>query len=100
MKLTVQRIIAMLLLVIPGLLACFGFLEMKDAFYYYWSDLGNDSLQPTFNWLKFIIGLIMFLAGVGFIAGWTFFRDRKRNYVAPRFKEKRNKPPKPTKSSS
>lgn len=98
MKLTTQRIIAMLLLVIPGILACFGFLEMKDAIYFYWSDLGIEGVTPTFKWLKFMVGLIMFLAGAGFIAGWTFFRDRKRNYVAPRFKEKRNKPPKPTRT--
>lgn len=99
MKLTVQRIIAMLLLVIPGIIACFGFLKMKDSIYYYWVEFGIENTDPTFNWWKFILGLIMFLAGSGFIAGWTFFRDRKRNYVATRFKEKRDKPPKPTKSS-
>jgi len=36
-----------------------------------------------------ILGFILFAIGVSFIGGWTFFRDRKRNYVAPRFKVNR-----------
>jgi len=93
MKLVTARFIAILMLVIPGLLACFGFLKMKDSVFFYFSDFGNDAITPDFEWLKFLLGFVMFAAGAGFIAGWTFFRDRKRNYVAPRFKEKR--PPKP-----
>jgi len=100
MKLTIQRLIAIILLVVPGVIACFGFLKVKDSLFDYWSAFGNEAIQPGFEWGKFILGLIMFIAGAGFIAGWTFYRDRKRNYVAPRFKEKRNKPPKPTKSNS
>ncbi|CAM3965090.1 DUF2627 domain-containing protein [Paenibacillus alkaliterrae] len=95
MKLVTARFIAILMLVIPGLLACFGFLEMKDTVFVYFSDFGNDAVTPHFQWLKFIVGFIMFAAGAGFIGGWTFFRDRKRNYVAPRFKQKRSRPPKP-----
>jgi hypothetical protein len=41
------------------------------------------------QWGKLLLGLILFAAGVAFIGGWIFFRDRKRNYVAPRFKAKR-----------
>lgn len=98
MKLIIQRLIAVLLLVIPGIVACFGFLRMKDSIFDYWSSFGNELINSSFQWGKFLIGLIMFIAGAGFIGGWTFFRDRKRNYVASRFKEKRNKPPKPTKA--
>ena len=32
----------------------------------------------------------------GFIGGWIFYRDRKRGYVAPRFKEKVARRPRPT----
>ncbi|URN94195.1 MAG: DUF2627 domain-containing protein [Candidatus Pristimantibacillus lignocellulolyticus] len=99
MRLTVQRIIAMFLLVIPGLIACFGFLKVKDSLYDYYISFGIEGVDPSLQWWKLILGLIMFVAGTGFIAGWTFFRDRKRNYVATRFKVKREKPPKPTKSS-
>lgn len=95
MKLVAARFIAILMLVIPGLLACFGFLKMKDSLFVYFSEFGDTTITPDFEWLKFLLGFIMFAAGAGFIAGWTFFRDRKRNYVAPRFKQKRPRPPKP-----
>lgn len=95
MRLIISRFIAIILLVVPGIIACFGFLKMKDALFYYFSDFGNDTVTPDFQWLKFLLGLVMFAIGAGFIGGWIFFRDRKRNYVAPRFKEKRPRPPKP-----
>lgn len=95
MKLVTARFIAILLLVIPGILACIGFLKMKDTVFLYISEFGNESITPNFQWLPFLLGFLMFGAGVAFIGGWTFFRDRKRNYVAPRFKPKRPRPPKP-----
>ncbi|MBH5318039.1 DUF2627 domain-containing protein [Paenibacillus sp. GSMTC-2017] len=95
MKLLISRFIAILFLVIPGLIACFGFLKIKDSLFNYFSEFGNDAITPNFEWLTFILGIFMFAVGAGFIGGWIFFRDRKRNYVAPRFKEKRPRPPKP-----
>jgi len=96
MKLVIARLIAVLLLVIPGIMACIGFLKMKDALFHYFSEFGNDAIVPDFQWLTFLLGLILFAIGVSFIGGWIFFRDRKRNYVASRFRPKRaNKPPKP-----
>ncbi|WP_019532765.1 DUF2627 domain-containing protein [Paenibacillus ginsengihumi] len=77
----VSRFIAILLLVIPGLAATYGFLAMKDAWF--------AQFDGGFLWGKFVLGLLLFAAGVSFIGGWIFFRDRKRNYVAPRFREKR-----------
>lgn len=73
MKLVAARFIAILMLVIPGLLACFGFLKMKDSVFVYFSEFGNETITPDFEWLKFLLGFIMFAAGAGFIAGWTFF---------------------------
>lgn len=90
------RFIAILLLVIPGLLATYGFLRMKDALYDYFVSYGDEVNPPSFEWLTFIVGLILFAIGVSFIGGWIFFRDRKHNYVAPRFRQKRPRPPKPT----
>ncbi|MEK3881532.1 DUF2627 domain-containing protein [Paenibacillus sp. PL2-23] len=95
MKLLISRFIAILFLVVPGVLACIGFLKIKDALFIYFSEFGNDAVTPNFQWLSFLLGVLMFAAGAGFIGGWIFFRDRKRNYVAPRFKEKRPRPPKP-----
>lgn len=86
MKGTFTRFIAILLLVIPGLMATYGFLAMKDAIFAQFSAADGHVL-----WGKFSLGLVLFIIGVAFIGGWTFFRDRKRNYVAPRFKPKRKK---------
>lgn len=86
MKTTLSRFAAVLLLVIPGLMATYGFLAMKDAFF---AQFGAVDTNPHILWGKFAIGFVLFAAGVAFIGGWTFFRDRKRNYLAPRFKKKR-----------
>ncbi|WP_270170482.1 DUF2627 domain-containing protein [Paenibacillus sp. SYP-B4298] len=95
MKIIIARFIAVLLLVIPGAAATFGFLKMKDAVFAYFSGFGDESnaVMPAFAWGSFVIGLVLFLAGVGFIGGWIFFRDRKHNYVAPRFRKKKPRPP-------
>jgi hypothetical protein len=77
-----SRFIAVLLLVIPGWMATYGFLLMKNSVF---ASFGPGSLP----WLKFIGGLLLFAAGVAFIGGWIFYRDRKRNYVSPRFREKK-----------
>lgn len=100
MKLVISRLIAVLLLVIPGVAAAYGFLLMKDAVFDYFAQLGNVDLpSPHFDWLRFSIGFVVFLAGVGFIGGWIFFRDRKHNYLSPRFRPKRPRPPKQTNGS-
>lgn len=85
MRTTIQRFMAALLLVIPGIVAAYGFLAMKDAFFH--------QFEPGdhFRWGKFILGFILFGAGTSFVGGWIFFRDRKRGYLAPRFKGKRRK---------
>lgn len=83
------RLIAVLLLAIPGVTAAYGFLEMKDALYdYFWAH-GDENIVPNLQWIKLILGFVIFALSVSFIGGWIFFRDRKRNYVAPRFKEKK-----------
>ena len=96
MRQTLSRFIAVLLLVIPGIMATYGFLLLKETVFDFFSHFGNDAAEaPLFDWLRFVLGAFLFFAGVGFIGGWIFFRDRKRNYVAPRFKPKRPRPPRP-----
>ncbi|BBI33103.1 DUF2627 domain-containing protein [Cohnella abietis] len=93
MKLTIQRLIAILLLVIPGIGAAYGFLLMKDALYDYFATMGGaDTMTPDFSWGTFILGAFLFLIGIGFIGGWTFFRDRKRNYLSSRFRPSTPRP--------
>lgn len=89
MRLILSRFIAIIILVIPGILAMIGFLKIKDALFIYMSNHGNDALnQVTFDWLNFIFGILLFGIGMGFLGGWIFFRDRKRNYLGPRFRKK------------
>ncbi len=79
-----QRIIALLILTIPGLMAAFGWKFMRDVIFL---TVGSDQ---TFLWAKFVLGLVMFVAGIWFIAGFIFHRDKKRNLVQPGlFKSKR-----------
>jgi hypothetical protein len=93
MKSSFSRLIAVLMLAVPGLIAAYGFLLMKNALFDYMAQYGaGNAHQQPFQWGKMFGGLILFGAGAGFIGGWIFYRDRKRNYVAPRFKEKGKRP--------
>ncbi|WP_433946846.1 DUF2627 domain-containing protein [Paenibacillus sp. SN-8-1] len=92
MRTLAARFIAVLILVIPGIIAMIGFLYMKDALFKYLYMHGDDTLtHVSFDWLSFSGGLVMFLAGISFLGGWIFFRDRKRGYIGPRFQETKNK---------
>ncbi len=94
MKLLIQRLIAVLLLVIPGLSAAYGFLLMKDALFDYFAKMGDvNVITPVFSWGMFIGGAILFIIGIAFIGGWIFFRDRKHNYLSSRFRPKIARPP-------
>ncbi|GIN19940.1 MAG TPA: DUF2627 domain-containing protein [Bacillus bacterium] len=79
------RIIALILLVLPGLLAGYGIKLMRDMLF--------GVLQRPFPylWTQFFGGLIFFLIGLGFIGGFILHRDRKRNKVQDRFKKKVNR---------
>lgn len=69
------RIIAVLLLFIPGALAAFGIKLMRDAlFSEFYSILFNVEIQ-------FIVGLVLFVAGLTFVGGFVVHRDRKKNLV-------------------
>lgn len=76
------RLIALLIMVIPGLLAAYGIKLMRDMVF--------GILQSPFPylWLQFLAGLLFFIIGLSFIAGFIFYRDRKKNKVQPRFQRK------------
>ncbi|WLR43875.1 DUF2627 domain-containing protein [Bacillus carboniphilus] len=77
-----KRIIALLILVIPGVLAGFGIKLMRDMTF--------GILQPPFTspTLQFLCGFILFIGGLAFVAGFIFHRDRKKNKVQKRFQQK------------
>lgn len=66
------RIIAVLMLVIPGIIAAYGIKLMRDALFYV-SDFGSLPIG-----LQFFIGFIFFVCGLAFIGGFIVHRDRKR----------------------
>jgi hypothetical protein len=77
------RIIALIILLIPGALAAYGIKLMRDMVF--------GILQPPFTslFLQFAAGFLLFLLGLGFVAGFILHRDRKRNKVQDRFSKKR-----------
>ncbi|MBD8070386.1 DUF2627 domain-containing protein [Bacillus sp. PS06] len=77
-----QRIIALIIMLIPGIIAALGIKLMRDMVF-------NILHAPIPNLLlQFLIGLIFFVAGIGFIAGFILRRDRKKNKVQARFQKK------------
>ncbi|WP_040208178.1 DUF2627 domain-containing protein [Neobacillus jeddahensis] len=75
------RIIALIILVIPGALAALGIKLMRDMTF--------GILQAPFPnlGLQFLVGLIFFIGGLGFVAGFIFHRDRKRNKVQTKYRK-------------
>ncbi|UII54785.1 DUF2627 domain-containing protein [Cytobacillus spongiae] len=74
------RIIALIILLIPGFLAAVGIKLMRDMVF-------GILLDPfPYLWLQFIAGFVLFLFGLAFVAGFILYRDRKRNKVQARFK--------------
>lgn len=77
-----QRIIALLILLIPGFLAAVGIKLMRDMTF------GIQQAMFPNLWLQFLIGFIFFVCGLGFVAGFIFHRDRKRNKIQTKFQGK------------
>ncbi|MFB4164615.1 DUF2627 domain-containing protein [Alteribacillus sp. JSM 102045] len=77
-----MRLIALLILVIPGIMAALGIKLMRDMLF--------QILQPPFPflWLQFIAGLGMLVLGIWFISGFVLYRDRKNKKVSLPFQSK------------
>ncbi|OUQ89530.1 hypothetical protein B5G50_05625 [Brevibacillus brevis] len=74
-----QKIIALLIMVIPAAIAMYGIKLIRDAFFY------SASLDVGFLWGKLILGILAFAIPVWFIAGFILHHERKKNRVQPRF---------------
>lgn len=66
------RLIALLLLFIPGVIGAYGIKLMRDAVF---GNIAAFLINPTF---QFIVGLILFVGGIVFIGGFIVHRDRKK----------------------
>lgn len=73
------RLLAFIVLFIPGVCAAIGIKLMRDMVF--------GILQYPFPSLilQFICGFLLFVFGLGFIAGFVLHRDRKRKKVQTRF---------------
>ncbi|MCM3597131.1 DUF2627 domain-containing protein [Metabacillus idriensis] len=80
------RIFALLIMVIPGVLAGYGIKLMRDMLF--------GILQAPFSnlGLQFTAGLLLFIGGLSFVAGFIFYRDRKRNKVQKKFQKNKRTP--------
>lgn len=76
-----QRIIAILLLCIPGIFGIWGWTIMRDIIFDAFAGQG-------FAWLPFIGGVTLLVMSLAFLGGFIYHRDRKRNYIHPRKKRR------------
>jgi len=66
------RIIAILMLIMPGVAAAIGIKLMRDTLF-------NDFYSIFFNGaIQFMFGLLLFIGGVAFLGGFIIYRDRKQ----------------------
>lgn len=66
------RMIAIGILLIPGVLAAIGIKLMRDTVF--------DDFYPIFMYagVQFAAGLLLFVGGLIFLGGFIVYRDRKR----------------------
>ncbi|ENH97417.1 hypothetical protein J416_05373 [Gracilibacillus halophilus YIM-C55.5] len=67
-----MKIVALAILITPVLLAIYGVKLIRDAFF--------GELTPIFinTMIQFVAGTVIFFAGLAFIGGYIYNRDRKR----------------------
>ncbi|WP_405101278.1 DUF2627 domain-containing protein [Oceanobacillus sp. FSL H7-0719] len=65
------RNLAILILLIPGVIAAIGIKLMRDTLF--------DDFYSIFfySWIQFTFGLLLFIGGVLFLGGFIIYRDRK-----------------------
>lgn len=75
-----KRIIALIIVLIPGILAVYGIKLMRDMVF--------NIAHPLFPalWMQFLAGLFLFFIGLWFVGGFIFYRDKKRKRVQTRFR--------------
>ena len=76
------RMAAFIVLLSPGLMAAAGIKFMRDTFF-------GVLISPfPWIWLQFVVGLLFFLFGFFFFAGFLLHRDRKKGKVSEKWQKK------------
>ncbi|RPF55679.1 DUF2627 domain-containing protein [Aquisalibacillus elongatus] len=73
------RLIAFIILLIPGIVAVYGIKLIRDSFFGI-----LDSIYPNV-FLQLFFGFVFVVLGIGFIGGYLLHRDRKKNKTKGRF---------------
>lgn len=76
-----QRILAVIIMFTPGVIGAFGIKLMRDALFAEVTPLLYNEI------VQFIIGFILFAAGLAFIGGFIYHRDKKKQLVKDRSKK-------------
>lgn len=79
---TMFRLIALIILLIPIFTAGYGIKLMRDTLF----QILNTPFPSLY--LQFFAGIILFAVGIWLIGGFILHRDRKNNKVGPRFQKK------------
>lgn len=72
MKLLIQRIIAIIIVCIPGVLAIYGWTVLRDLFFEYTAGL-------PIKWWDLGRGIFCFAVGIYLLGSFIFYREKK-NY--------------------
>ena len=81
------RFAAFIVMLIPGLMAAGGIKFMRDTLF-------GKLISPfPFLWLQFVVGIIFFVVGFGFFAGFLLHRDRKKEKWLRASKKNKNSYP-------
>ncbi|MFD2829398.1 DUF2627 domain-containing protein [Corticicoccus populi] len=77
-----RKVLALVILVVPGVLAAVGVKYMRDSMF------GIVNEPFTLTVVQFIIGLLMAVFGIWFIGGYILNREKKNKRVQEKFLEK------------
>jgi hypothetical protein len=69
-----QRILAIILMCLPGVVSVYGWTLMRDILF-------DTAAGTPFATIQFVIGLLLFIAGIAIIGGFIFYRDKKNNRI-------------------
>lgn len=69
-----ERILAIVIMCIPGGLAVYSWKWMRDLLHDYLAG-------HPFAWLPFAGCLLLFLVSIAFLGGFIFYHDKKRNRI-------------------